>query len=702
MRKQYTKITFFLIVIVLLTISVLTYRNLSKYIDEVKWIRHSNQVLRTLELTLSSIKDAETGHRGYQLTRDTSFLVPYNRSIKEIPILIKALDSLVSNDTTQAKRVDSLKSSIQNQFLIIPQILANARESALYMDTFENNLLYRSRENMDTIRSQIERIIAAELIIFNQRVEKENDFRSVAPISILIYTLFAIVAAVIIFFRTIDVLRKREKAEQDLAQQIALVKERELLLKEAEVLANMGSWKWALRDDTMVWSDGLHRILGQSHTFALSWNTFIESVHNDDRDILQRFIDKAIASNKGFRMEYRAIVMKSIRYFYIAVTAETEIERGNILGVVVDITDQKLKEKQLQQIVHELDENEKKYSTLFERSIDPIFLARFDFALINLNESFLAYFGYTKEEEKNITIRQIFAEEADYAYFLATLKEVQQIRDFEVLLINKMGQRKWCLLNCVFIPDQSPDFCCYQGIIHDITLRKQAERELVNAERISLTGKMARIVAHEVRNPLTNLNMALEQLKDEMPKDNENVILYTDIIQRNATRIEHLIGEMLNSSKPKELLLELIPVNDLAEETIALSLDRLNLKQIALERRFSENLPRILVDKEKAKIALLNIVINAIEAMIEHQGKLIMTTSRNNDMIIISITDNGKGMSADELEKLYEPFFTGKPSGLGLGLTSTKNILSSHSADIQVTSEPGKGTTFNVMFKLAE
>ena len=592
MRNQYTKFTFFLIVIVLLTLSLLTYRNLSNYIDEVKWTRHSNLVLRTLELTISSIKDAETGHRGYQLTRDSSFLIPYNKSIKEIPILLKALDSLVSNDATQAKRVDSLKASIQNQFILIPQILTNARESALYMDTYENKLLYRSKTNMDATRSQTERIIAAELIIFKQRIAKENDFRTIAPIAILIYTLFAITAAVVLFFRTTDVLRKQEQAERELAQ-----------------------------------------------------------------------------SN-------------------IALKGEVKVRE--------------LREKQLQQTVHELDEKEKKYSSLFERSIDPIFLARLDFELINLNESFLTFFGYVKEEEKDITIRQIFANEADYHYFLATLKEVEQIRDFEVQLINKAGLKRWCLLNCVFIPDQSPDFCCYQGIIHDITLRKHAERELVNAERISLTGKMARIVAHEVRNPLTNLNLALEQLKDEIPNDNKGVGFYTDIIQRNVNRIEHLIGEMLNSSKPKDLQLELTPVNDLTEETIALSLDRLNLKQVDLERKFSENLPRILVDKEKVKIALLNIVINAIEAMVEHQGKLTIATSRKDDIITISIADNGKGMSADELEKLYEPFFTAKTSGLGLGLTSTKNILSSHNAEIQVASELGKGTTFSVLFKLAE
>jgi PAS domain S-box-containing protein len=329
-------------------------------------------------------------------------------------------------------------------------------------------------------------------------------------------------------------------------------------------------------------------------------------------------------------------------------------------------------------------------------------LARFDFTLIDLNNSFRNFFGYSPAEGRKLEIREIFADESDFDYFQNTLKTSEQIKDFEVVLINKDGVKKWCLLNCVFIPDQSSDFCCYQGIIHDITLRKKAEKNLIEAERLSMTGKMARIVAHEIRNPLTNLNLALEHLKDEMLPANESVRLYSDIIQRNANRIEHLIGEMLNSSKPKELQLDLAAVNTVVNETISLAIDRINLKEIKLKQNFAENLPRILVDKEKIKIALLNIIINAVEAMTEREGTLFIRTNQENNTIVISISDNGKGISSEEMDKLFEPFFTAKPSGLGLGLTSTKNILDSHNADIHVMSELGKGTTFNVLFKLAE
>ena len=134
----------------------------------------------------------------------------------------------------------------------------------------------------------------------------------------------------------------------------------------------------------------------------------------------------------------------------------------------------------------------------------------------------------------------------------------------------------------LFANSQASDFCCYQGIIHDLTLRKQAERDMLSAERLSLTGKIARTIAHEVRNPLTNLSLALDQLRSEIPADNESAKLYGDIIERNANRIEQLVGEMLNSSKPKELHLELTSVNEIIDDTLKLAVDRIKLKQIQL------------------------------------------------------------------------------------------------------------------------
>jgi PAS domain S-box-containing protein len=353
-------------------------------------------------------------------------------------------------------------------------------------------------------------------------------------------------------------------------------------------------------------------------------------------------------------------------------------------------------------VIRELDEKEKKYRSLFERSIDPIFLANIDFKILDVNESFSQFFEYSDKQSLSLSLSQIFADEKDYEFLRSELKADDQVKDFEVVLVNQRGEKKICMINCVFIPDQTSDFCCYQGIIYDLTLRKKAEKDMLVAERLSMTGKLARTIAHEVRNPLTNLNLALEHLRDEMPKDNEAVQLYSEIIERNAKRIDTLITEMLNSSKPKDLNLELADVTDILNDTILLATDSINLHQIKLEKSYAKSLPRILVDREKLKIAFLNIIVNAVDAMERGKGELRVDVQLNQSTIIVRISDNGKGIPAEDLEKLFDPFFTEKPGGMGLGLTSTKNILSSHNAIVEVESTVKKGTSFIIYFKLAE
>lgn len=353
-------------------------------------------------------------------------------------------------------------------------------------------------------------------------------------------------------------------------------------------------------------------------------------------------------------------------------------------------------------IILELNEKEKRYRSLFERSIDPIFLADEKYKIIDVNESFLRFFKFTRESVLSIHLRHIFQRPEDFLQFMSMLKGNSQVRDFEVVLMAQDGEKKTCLINCIFIQDMGSSFCCYQGIIHDQTMRKKAEKDMLIAERLSMTGKIARTIAHEVRNPLTNLNLALDQLKDEMPSDNPSVKIYSDIIERNANRIEQLIGEMLSSSKPRDLNLELVPVNDVLDETLQLTIDRLNLNRMKLEKAYAPDLPRILVDKEKIKIALLNIIINATEAMEAERGILRINTELRDGSLVISIADNGKGISPEEIEKLFDPFYTGKQGGMGLGLTSTKNILDSHSASVEVTSVPKTGTTFTIYFKMPD
>jgi signal transduction histidine kinase len=237
-----------------------------------------------------------------------------------------------------------------------------------------------------------------------------------------------------------------------------------------------------------------------------------------------------------------------------------------------------------------------------------------------------------------------------------------------------------------------------QGILHDITTQKKTERATLLAEKLAATGRLVRTLAHEVRNPLSNIHMSLEQLSS-ITNDDERI--YIDIIDRNGKRINDLITELLTSSKPTEMMFERIILQTAVDETIGIALDRLTLKQIKLKVNYPEFPCFIRADKEKLKIALLNIIINAIEAIENHQGELNIALIQNEENYSLEISDNGCGIPQENLSKLFEPYFTSKRNGIGLGLASTLNIIQAHNGTIEVKSKIKSGTTFILTFNQA-
>ncbi|MBK6447043.1 MAG: PAS domain S-box protein [Bacteroidetes bacterium] len=233
--------------------------------------------------------------------------------------------------------------------------------------------------------------------------------------------------------------------------------------------------------------------------------------------------------------------------------------------------------------------------------------------------------------------------------------------------------------------------------VSDISRRKNAQEELLSAERLAITGKLARIIAHEVRNPLTNIHLAATQMKSELPPSAEASV-YPEIIERNTSRIDQLISELLNSSRPEQILTHSCDLNVLVNDARELIKDRMHLKNITLELKLSSISLEIEADPVRIRTALLNIMLNGIEAMEEGKGKLIIQTSKENNDCLLSITDNGTGIKEEDLPHLFDPFFSKKAKGMGLGLTTTQNIIQSHKGTIQATSQLGKGTTFTLRF----
>jgi signal transduction histidine kinase len=226
--------------------------------------------------------------------------------------------------------------------------------------------------------------------------------------------------------------------------------------------------------------------------------------------------------------------------------------------------------------------------------------------------------------------------------------------------------------------------------------------QMRSIEKFASTGRIARTIAHEVRNPLTNINLAVDQLKSDLNGSlPESYGVMLEMISRNSVRINQLITDLLNSTKFTELVYKKISINQLLDETLELARDRILLSNISVVKNYSDHMCDVAVDVERIKIAFLNIIVNAVEAMEPGRGILQLRTGSRDDKCVVTITDNGPGIDPESQSKLFEPYFTTKSKGTGLGLTNTQNIILNHNGHIALESEKGKGAAFTITLDFA-
>ena len=348
--------------------------------------------------------------------------------------------------------------------------------------------------------------------------------------------------------------------------------------------------------------------------------------------------------------------------------------------------------------IRALKANERKFRNMFERSKDAVFLADRDLIFRDANSATSDLFKYSREELQQLSLYYLFARRDAAALLKARLQQTGELEDEEVELMTRNKERRNCILSLSRQTDPAGE-TYIQGIIHDITNLKKIERATFQIEKLRSTATLLRTLAHEVRNPLTNINLSVEQLKPELNSEDANI--YLDIIARNCGRIDGLISELLDLSRPAEISLQKVPLQSIVDSTLAAASDRISLKGIGMELNYPEHPAYIMADIEKLKIAFLNIVINAVEAVPNQAGRINVTIREDGGHYKVFINDNGSGIPEENISRIFEPYFTSKTNGFGLGLAATWNILQSHRATIDVNSQIGEGTSFILAFEQA-
>ncbi|MBI2486759.1 MAG: sensor histidine kinase [Deltaproteobacteria bacterium] len=218
--------------------------------------------------------------------------------------------------------------------------------------------------------------------------------------------------------------------------------------------------------------------------------------------------------------------------------------------------------------------------------------------------------------------------------------------------------------------------------------------QLRQADRLAALGELAAGLAHEIRNPLSSINGAIDILESEFNKENPKYE-FVEVIKVEVERLNTLVSEFVRFARPPEPELRDADINEIVDSVVRLTFKKAEQQKVKVISELSEALPNIFVDSEQIKQVLLNIVINGIQAM-PYGGKLLIKTNDRNGSIEVSVSDEGVGIESEKLSRVFDPFFTTKEDGTGLGLSISYQLIKKHGGDIAVHLNPDRGLTFTL------
>jgi PAS domain S-box-containing protein len=368
---------------------------------------------------------------------------------------------------------------------------------------------------------------------------------------------------------------------------------------------------------------------------------------------------------------------------------------------------------QTQHYKHELEKSNDRYRSLFEDSIDSIFLTDTNGTLVDANPAFFNSFGYSREELIGNSILCTYVEPEDRVSYIKTITTRGSVKDYPLNLKKKDGTILDCLITAVLRKDKNEKILGYRGIIRDNTEKNLFQKQMLHAQKMESIGVLAGGIAHDVSNILQVIMGYSEILittDDLNPKQFEHAKKVNDA----ALQGRKIIQQFLTFSRKNNIELTEIDLNDHMTELNSL-LVRLITPLIKCNLDLSKDIHKICVDLTQFNQVMMNLVVNAKESL-DDKGTITIKTY-NHDIetngvpkilnltgpyVVVEVSDTGCGIPEDIRNKIFDPFFTtkemGDKKGTGLGLSVISNIMKLHKGFIDCTSKVGEGTTFRLFF----
>ena len=472
----------------------------------------------------------------------------------------------------------------------------------------------------------------------------------------------------------------------------------EAYLADAQRLSQVGSFGWEIATGKITWSEETFRIFGYDPTLSPTLELVTERTHPEDRAGVRSTIDKAAREGLDFEHEYRLLMQDgTIKHVHVVAHANKgssgEVE---LVGAVMDVTAAEEAESRIRQIIDAVPTS--------------IWSARSDGSMDYYNARNLQYVGMTQQEVLDSGWGgQIHPDDRPQAYdnWLAGLAERKPVEN--VIRLRRFdGEYRWFLSRALPLLDHAGNILAWYGSDTDIHDRKLAEdalhkarSDLAHVSRVTTLGELSASIAHEVNQPLaaivTNGEVGLRLLQRDVPDVAEVHDSLTAMI-RDGRRASDIIQRLRTLTAKTEMQKAALDLNDVITGVVPLVRDQILVKHVSLRLELASALPAVLGDRVQLQQVIINLVVNAVDAMASINGRpreLVIRSQRHGPrQVLIAVQDSGVGIDPQSARGIFEAFYTTKANGMGMGLSICRSIVESHGGTIWASPNEGPGATF--------
>ena len=505
---------------------------------------------------------------------------------------------------------------------------------------------------------------------------------------------------------------ERKRAEEELRKSEQRWRALFHTLQQAQRIGRMGSWYRDLKSNMFTCSEQFWRNLGMEPKTQPATYDEIERLLAPEsvRQILlanQCFIYSSEGADEGADLEVEIRPPDGSTRWGVLHREVDRDHAGNaigIRGIVQDITERKRAEELLR-------DREGRFRAIFENAGLGMALVDRQGHPIKCNPALLKMLGYSENELRNMVFTEFTHPDdisLDWGLYNEVVAGKRDRYEIDKRYIRKDGRLMWGHLTCSLLKnkDGAPADSMV-GMVEDITERKQAElalreaqAELARITRIATMGELTASIAHEINQPLgavvTNGNAALRWLAGQ-PANLDEVRQALKRTIREANRASDVIGRiraLLQKTPPQT---ERLDINAVIREVVTLANSELLRGGVAVQLELAPDVPTVLGDRVQLRQVLLNLILNAIDAMstvTDRPRKLVIRSAQHQEGVLIQVQDSGTGLDPEQVDRIFEPFFTTKPEGIGMGLAIGRSIVEAHGGRLWATSASSHGAVF--------